>query len=253
MVQHCRLIAESRCFVNKVKATMQACLGMCFQSKTCCAGSQLVLLKVTKGLVLSYLNVMSIWLQAFHCFSPKTALFYLGVSRSSDYTSTVTGAPPPLPASNPDWVVVLGVAPDRKDFVEKLELERKLKEAFPPERVHVYRESTLNVPQRKELLNKARLMVSVHDNLLSDMIFMPPGGAIFEIRPIEDPDPTFHLLAEVCDLKYHLLFCEGYRKALPRMQASAKLKIKDQKAVDKLIIKLGKRLQTEPTAESKAE
>jgi len=35
------------------------------------------------------------------------------------------------------------------------------------------------------------------------------GGTVFELRAVEEPDPTYHHLAEVCGLEYHLLFVEG--------------------------------------------
>jgi len=40
--------------------------------------------------------------------------------------------------------------------------------------VQYYREGTLSFADRKKLLNRARLLVSTHENLLADMVFMPP-------------------------------------------------------------------------------
>lgn len=165
----------------------------------------------------------------------------------ADYKSSYAGQPfHGTTWDRPDWVVLLAFKLDTQSFVEKLQLERKLQEVFPAERVIQYRESSLTIPRRKELLNRARFMISAHDNVLADMVFMPPGGVVLEIRPVEDPDPSFHLLAEVCGLRYYLLFSEGFRKQLPKGQAVAKMKVKEPRVLDRLLNKLGARLQKAP-------
>lgn len=108
-----------------------------------------------------------------------------------------------------DWVVLLGMKKEKKGVLEGLKVEEEMVKLFGRSRVLVYYEGAMPMPRRKEVLNRAKLLVAMHDNVLTDMVFMPPGGAIVEIRPKKDADPTYHHLAEVCELDYYLAFCDG--------------------------------------------
>ncbi|CAI5461376.1 unnamed protein product [Closterium sp. Yama58-4] len=131
-----------------------------------------------------------------------------------DWTSRFKGSATPAytphayaPGSN--WVVLLGWKEQRASLLQSLKLHEHLTRLFPPERVVIYREGSISLPRRKDLLNRALLMVSVHDNILADIVFMPPGSAVLEIRPVENPDVIFHQLADICEIEYYLAFCEG--------------------------------------------
>eukprot|EP00271_Cylindrocystis_brebissonii_P013035 TRINITY_DN3258_c0_g2_i1.p1 TRINITY_DN3258_c0_g2~~TRINITY_DN3258_c0_g2_i1.p1 ORF type:complete len:554 (-),score=51.26 TRINITY_DN3258_c0_g2_i1:414-2075(-) len=128
--------------------------------------------------------------------------------------------------SDDDWVVLIGMKKERNHLLETINLESHMMEIFPRERVKTYYEGALAMPRRKELLNRARLLVALHENVLADMVFMPPGGSILELRPRENADATFHHLAEVCDLKYNLVFCEG-RRAEGKRPSSLRVKSVD--------------------------
>lgn len=76
-----------------------------------------------------------------------------------------------------DWIALIGVKDEgtRKPLVESLKLYNQLLKYLPSSKVQYYREGTLSFADRKKLLNRARLLVSTHENLLADMVFMPPG------------------------------------------------------------------------------
>lgn len=140
---------------------------------------------------------------------------------------SVTAGGQPL-AKSDDWLVLLSLKKERRPLVVSLKLEDYLKKIFPPSKVQLYYEGSVPMLKRKELLNKARLLISVHDNVLADMVFMPPGGAVVEIRPREEADATFHHLAEACELSYYLLFCEGKRG---ENRLTSAFRVKDLKSV----------------------
>lgn len=143
-------------------------------------------------------------------------------------------------SAGPDWVVVLAMRNEWKPLLQQLKVEQQLLKWIPRERVVVYRDGSLPFAKRKELMNRARLLVAAHDNVLADMVFMPARGAVLEVRQIEDPDPTFHHLADACHLDYYLTFSDG-RKADGRK--GGKPKVKDLKVVNKLIEKVARRIR----------
>ncbi|CAI7896260.1 unnamed protein product, partial [Closterium sp. NIES-54] len=171
-----------------------------------------------------------------HHFLPKNGLpmFY------SDYRPTaVAENPPPKDSFTPrnDWVVLLGWKNSREELLKSLRLKEQLEELFPADRVVVYREGAHSIPRRKDLLNRAHLLVAPHDNLLADLVFMPPGAAVLEIRPVDDPDPVFHLLADVCDIEYYLAFSEPVDKGKGKAGKGGEvaLRAKDPKGVERLL------------------
>ncbi|CAI5970782.1 unnamed protein product, partial [Closterium sp. NIES-65] len=179
-----------------------------------------------------------------HHFLPKNGLpmFY------SDYRPTaVAENPPPKDSFTPrnDWVVLLGWKNSREELLRSLRLKEQLEELFPADRVVVYREGAHSIPRRKDLLNRAHLLVAPHDNLLADLVFMPPGAAVLEIRPVDDPDPVFHLLADVCDMEYYLAFSEpvdSKGKAKAGKGGEVALRAKDPKAVERLLKEISRKV-----------
>lgn len=137
---------------------------------------------------------------------------------SPDYTPRNREGEVPTTFDIDDWVVVLGMRKVKRPLVSTLRLERLLKRLLPEDRVQTYVEGSLSMPRRKELLNRARLLIAVHDDILADMVFMPPGSTILEIRPRSAPDPTYHHLAEVCGHEYYLMLAEGKRGGPLRMK-----------------------------------
>ena len=118
-------------------------------------------------------------------------------------------------------MVLLGFREKEFALVERFRLMDRLRQLFPPDRVQLYRDGRLKFPARKELINRAMLMVSVQANLLSDIVFMPPGGIIVEIRPAELADPVYHFLSDVCSLDYYLLLAGGGNRTLLKQGIAA--------------------------------
>ncbi|CAI7919956.1 unnamed protein product [Closterium sp. NIES-53] len=139
-----------------------------------------------------------------------------------------------------DWIVVVAMRDEWKPLVQTLKLTQQLLKWLPQDRIVTYRDGSLPFGKRKELFNRARLLVAAHDNVLADMVFMPAGGAVLEIRPEEEADPTFHHLADACQLDYYLLFSDG-RKADGKK--GGKPKVKDPKVVHKLLEKIARRIR----------
>ena len=138
-----------------------------------------------------------------------------------------------------DWVVLLGMKKEKKGVLEALKVEEEMVKLFGRSRVMVYYEGSMSMPRRKEVLNRAKLLVALHDNVLTDMVFMPPGGAIVEIRPMEDADPTYHHLAEVCELDYYLAFCDGKKGDGKKLST---LEMKDPATLYKILGDVAKKI-----------
>ncbi|CAI5490731.1 unnamed protein product [Closterium sp. Naga37s-1] len=139
-----------------------------------------------------------------------------------------------------EWIVVVAMRDEWKPLVQTLKLTQQLLKWLPQDRIVTYRDGSLPFGKRKELFNRARLLVAAHDNVLADMVFMPAGGAVVEIRPEEEADPTFHHLADACQLDYYLLFSDG-RKADGKK--GGKPKVKDPRVVHKLLEKIARRIR----------
>ncbi|CAI5491696.1 unnamed protein product [Closterium sp. Naga37s-1] len=61
----------------------------------------------------------------------------------------------------------------------------------------------------KALFNRAVLFVAAHGAAITNAIFMPFKSVLLELRPRDFHKACYHHLAEVCDLQYLLLLCEG--------------------------------------------
>ncbi|GJP32326.1 hypothetical protein CLOM_g16907 [Closterium sp. NIES-68] len=139
-----------------------------------------------------------------------------------------------------DWVVVLGVRDERKPLVETLKLQQQMLKYVPAQRIVLYKEGSLSFTARKALLNRARVLVAVHGNILADMVFMPPGGAVLEIRPRRDGEAIFHQLADACGLAYYLTLAEGRAGPMGRT-AAGKPSVRDPKQVHRLLAMVAKK------------
>ncbi|GJP66450.1 hypothetical protein CLOP_g23382 [Closterium sp. NIES-67] len=111
-----------------------------------------------------------------------------------------------------DWVVVLAKRPEGKtrSLVNFREVEEETVRRFGRERVVVY-DGSLSILQARELFRRARFFIAGHGAALTNMIFMPEGTSVFEIRPEESFVTVFHFLASACSLRYHLVFSKGDR------------------------------------------
>lgn len=63
----------------------------------------------------------------------------------------------------------------------------------------------------KALFNRAIFYVAVHGAAQTNMIFMPFGTFIYELRPRNYPNACYHHLAEVCNLTYYLTLGDGHK------------------------------------------
>lgn len=61
----------------------------------------------------------------------------------------------------------------------------------------------------RAVFRRARLFVAGHGAAMANMIFMPTGASVVEMRPDEFPNPCYHSLADACSLRYHLIFGRG--------------------------------------------
>lgn len=107
-----------------------------------------------------------------------------------------------------DWIVVLGKRYHTRGLAESDEVEAYLRKRFPSERVVVF-DGSLTILGAKELFNRARLYVAVHGAAMTNMIFMPFNGFVFEMRPRLYHNSCYHYLAEVCNQEYYLTFGDG--------------------------------------------
>ncbi|CAI5516357.1 unnamed protein product [Closterium sp. Naga37s-1] len=139
-----------------------------------------------------------------------------------------------------DWVVVLGVRDERKPLVETLKLQQQMLKYVPADRIVVYKEGSLSFTARKALLSRARVLVAVHGNILADMVFMPPGGAVLEIRPRRDGEAIFHQLADACGLAYYLTLADGRAGPMGRTGAG-KPSVRDPRQVHRLLAMVAKK------------
>ncbi|CAI5536001.1 unnamed protein product [Closterium sp. Naga37s-1] len=65
------------------------------------------------------------------------------------------------------------------------------------------------MPFNQALFNRAVLFVAAHGAAITNAIFMPFKSVLLELRPRAFHKACYHHLAEVCDLHYLLLLCDG--------------------------------------------
>ncbi|CAI5472074.1 unnamed protein product [Closterium sp. Yama58-4] len=124
-------------------------------------------------------------------------------------------AQPPLTALQAqelpsNWVILLARRPEgkRRFLVNYKEVEAEVMRVFGPERVVIF-EGSLPILEARALFRRTRLFIASHGASLTNMIFMPEGTTVLEIRPHECFVTVFHLLANACSLSYHVVFSKG--------------------------------------------
>ncbi|CAI5978771.1 unnamed protein product [Closterium sp. NIES-64] len=124
-------------------------------------------------------------------------------------------AQPPLTALQArelpsNWVILLAKRPKgkRRSLVNYEEVEAEVMRIFKHERVVIF-EGFLPILEARALFRRTRLFVASHGASLTNMIFMPEGATVLELRPDECPVTVFHLLANACSLSYHVVFGKG--------------------------------------------
>ncbi|CAI5478872.1 unnamed protein product [Closterium sp. Yama58-4] len=113
-----------------------------------------------------------------------------------------------FPGAPADWVVVLARRYNTRALEQHGEVEELLSSLFPRERVVVF-DGSLRISDAKALFNRAVLFVAAHGAAITNAIFMPFKSVLLELRPRDFHKACYHHLAEVCDLQYFLLLCEG--------------------------------------------
>ncbi|CAI7854782.1 unnamed protein product [Closterium sp. NIES-53] len=113
-----------------------------------------------------------------------------------------------FPGAPADWVVVLAQRYNTRALEQHGEVEELLCSLFPRERVVVF-DGSLRIADAKALFNRAVLFVAAHGAALTNAIFMPFKSVLLELRPRDFHKACYHHLAEVCDLQYLLLLCNG--------------------------------------------
>ena len=63
--------------------------------------------------------------------------------------------------------------------------------------------------ESQQLFKRARAFISPHGALLTNLLFMPPGSAVLEIRPRLFDNNVYHYLAFIAELPYFMVYAEG--------------------------------------------
>ena len=62
--------------------------------------------------------------------------------------------------------------------------------------------NTSNIPEQFDLFSSARVVVGVHGDLLTHILWCKPGTVVIEIPPKPRADQTFERLASMANLEY---------------------------------------------------
>lgn len=65
----------------------------------------------------------------------------------------------------------------------------------------------------REIFRRAVIFIGAHGAALANMVFMPSGTTVVEIRPKDYPNTCFNSLASTCQIEYHLLLSEGTKSS----------------------------------------
>ncbi|GJP41909.1 hypothetical protein CLOM_g1528 [Closterium sp. NIES-68] len=156
-----------------------------------------------------------------------------------------------FPGAPADWVVILARRYNTRALEQHAEVEEMLCSLFPRERVVVF-DGSLRIADAKALFNRAVLFVAVHGAALTNTIFMPFKSVVLELRPRDFHKACYHHLAEVCDLHYLLLLCDG-AKDTPLSCDSNELKavFEDVHGRVEKVLELGQEVQLEEGEEQR--
>lgn len=72
---------------------------------------------------------------------------------------------------------------------------------------------SLPIQMCRDMFNKARVFISPHGALLTNLVFMPSGSHVVEVRPRSYRITVFHYLANVFTMNYYLVKGEGSKDA----------------------------------------
>ncbi|CAI7756393.1 unnamed protein product, partial [Closterium sp. NIES-54] len=108
-----------------------------------------------------------------------------------------------------DWLVVVARRPGSRRVLDKFEeLLEEVKKVFGQEKVRTF-DGSLPILEARSLFLQARLFVAGHGAALANMVFMPLGATVLEIRPDRYDNACYHFLASACGLQYNLVLGQG--------------------------------------------
>lgn len=117
--------------------------------------------------------------------------------------------------SVPDWVVVVGGRSTTRRVNETAALVSRLARALGPRRVRLFLHRDAVRPRAREfrrtraLLARAVVYVAPHGAGLSNMVFMPRGSSVVEVRPAAFSNACYENLAAVLGFRYYLFYSPG--------------------------------------------
>ncbi|CAI5477932.1 unnamed protein product [Closterium sp. Yama58-4] len=108
-----------------------------------------------------------------------------------------------------DWLVVVARRPGSRRVLDKFEeLLEEVKKVFGQEKVRTF-DGSLPILEARSLFLQARLFIAGHGAALANMVFMPIGATVLEIRPDRYDNACYHFLASACGLRYNLVLGQG--------------------------------------------
>ncbi|GJP55501.1 hypothetical protein CLOM_g14452 [Closterium sp. NIES-68] len=111
-----------------------------------------------------------------------------------------------------DWCVVVGQRDTTRRIVGRSQLLQELFSIFPSDRIVLFR-GNLPVFDAKRLFNRARLFISPHGALMTNMVFMPSLSHVVEVRPHSFDNNCYHFLAHICRHSYYLVHGNGTKNS----------------------------------------
>ncbi|CAI5481159.1 unnamed protein product [Closterium sp. Yama58-4] len=97
-------------------------------------------------------------------------------------------------------------------IVGRSQLLQELYNVFPGDRIVLFR-GNLPVLDAKRLFNRARLFISPHGALMTNMVFMPSQSHVVEVRPQAFDNNCYHFLAHICHHSYYLVHGNGTKNS----------------------------------------
>lgn len=107
-------------------------------------------------------------------------------------------------------------SPDEIQNAQKLLRCTALRQLFPSFGfalwVQIF-DGNMTIQASRDLFNSVRLFISPHGALMTNMIFMPKGGHVLEVRPRGFNNGCYHYLAHIIGLKYYLVKGDGTKNS----------------------------------------